>query len=76
MIQVRGRVRRGRELVLAARPLLRLACYRSHERGWNLTILTYPKFCLDKGESLNRVNSYQATQFRIWATKTLKEFII
>jgi len=23
-----------------------------------------------------RVNSYQATQFRIWATKTLKEFII
>ena len=22
-----------------------------------------------------RVNSYQATQFRIWATKTLKEFI-
>ena len=23
-----------------------------------------------------RVNSYQATQFRIWATKTLKEFIV
>jgi hypothetical protein len=23
-----------------------------------------------------RVNSYQATQFRIWATKTLKEYII
>ena len=23
-----------------------------------------------------RVNSYQATQFRIWATKTLKEFVI
>lgn len=23
-----------------------------------------------------RINSYQATQFRIWATKTLKEFII
>jgi hypothetical protein len=23
-----------------------------------------------------RVNSYQATQFRIWATKTLREFII
>ena len=23
-----------------------------------------------------RVNSYQATQFRIWATRTLKEFII
>jgi len=23
-----------------------------------------------------RVNSYQATQFRIWSTKTLKEFII
>ena len=23
-----------------------------------------------------RVNSYQATQFRVWATKTLKEFII
>ena len=23
-----------------------------------------------------RVNSFQATQFRIWATKTLKEFII
>ncbi len=23
-----------------------------------------------------RVNSYEATQFRIWATKTLKEFII
>ncbi len=23
-----------------------------------------------------RVNSYQATQFRIWATKTLKEFMI
>jgi hypothetical protein len=23
-----------------------------------------------------RVNSYQATQFRIWVTKTLKEFII
>jgi len=23
-----------------------------------------------------RVNSYQATQFRIWATNTLKEFII
>ena len=23
-----------------------------------------------------RVNSYQATQFRIWATKTLKEFIL
>ena len=23
-----------------------------------------------------RVDSYQATQFRIWATKTLKEFII
>jgi len=23
-----------------------------------------------------RVNSYQATQFRIWTTKTLKEFII
>ena len=23
-----------------------------------------------------RVNSHQATQFRIWATKTLKEFII
>ncbi len=23
-----------------------------------------------------RVNFYQATQFRIWATKTLKEFII
>jgi len=23
-----------------------------------------------------RVNSYQAMQFRIWATKTLKEFII
>ncbi len=23
-----------------------------------------------------RVNSYQATQFRIWATQTLKEFII
>ena len=22
-----------------------------------------------------RINSYQATQFRIWATKTLKEFI-
>ena len=22
------------------------------------------------------MNSYQATQFRIWATKTLKEFII
>ena len=22
-----------------------------------------------------RVNSYQATQFRIWATKTLREFI-
>jgi hypothetical protein len=24
----------------------------------------------------HRVNSYQATQFRIWATKTLREFII
>lgn len=23
-----------------------------------------------------RVNSFQATQFRIWATKTLKEFIV
>jgi hypothetical protein len=23
-----------------------------------------------------RVNSYQATQFRIWATKTLREFIV
>jgi len=23
-----------------------------------------------------RVNSYEATQFRIWATKTLKKFII
>jgi len=23
-----------------------------------------------------RVNSYQATRFRIWATKTLREFII
>lgn len=23
-----------------------------------------------------RVNSFQATQFRIWATRTLKEFII
>ena len=23
-----------------------------------------------------RVNSYQATQFRIWATKTLREFLI
>jgi len=23
-----------------------------------------------------RVNSYQATQFRIWATRTLKEYII
>ena len=23
-----------------------------------------------------RVNSYQATQFRIWATKTLREFVI
>jgi len=23
-----------------------------------------------------RINSIQATQFRIWATKTLKEFII
>ena len=23
-----------------------------------------------------RVNSYEATQFRIWATKTLKEFIV
>ena len=23
-----------------------------------------------------RINSYQASQFRIWATKTLKEFII
>lgn len=23
-----------------------------------------------------RINSYQATQFRIWATKTLKEFIV
>jgi hypothetical protein len=23
-----------------------------------------------------RVNSYQATQFRIWATNTLKEFIL
>ena len=64
MIQVRGRVRRGRELVLAARPLLRLACYRSHERGWNLTILTYPKFCLDKGESLN--HTYESMRF-FWA---------
>ena len=23
-----------------------------------------------------RVNSYEATQFRIWATKVLKEFIV
>lgn len=34
-------------------------------------------YCLDAIIAVGyRVNSYQATQFRIWATKTLKEFII
>jgi len=34
-------------------------------------------YCLDAIIAVGyRVNSYQATQFRIWATQTLKEFII
>lgn len=34
-------------------------------------------YCLDAIIAVGyRVNSYQATQFRIWATKTLKEFMI
>ena len=52
MIQVRGKVRRGRELVLAARPLLTLACYRSEGPSKSFTLLIHLKFCLDKGESL------------------------